>query len=125
MVREFTVQDLAEVRSLHERSCDFAFPNLVCPLYLAKVIVEEYHKILGYGCLRLTCEAIIGVDSNQPLRKRAQVTDELIRTGIYRSQKLGFKDMHAFLTGPSSFGKTLEKRYGFIEHQNPVLVLEV
>jgi len=127
MIRDLKIKDLAPIRSLHERSCSFPSLDLSSPLYLVKNVVEIDHEIVGYGCLRLTTEAIIGVDLSQPLRVRSQATDELIRTGIYCCQKLGFKDMHAFLTGNSldSFERVLVHRFGFKKHVNPVLVLEV
>lgn len=127
IIRDYRKEDNAQVRSLHERSCTFPFPNLEHPLYLAKTIVEEDNNIVGFGCLKVTSEAIIILGMDGPKRVRGQALDELLRTGVFKCQKLGFKDMHAFLTGQDSesFKRTLVKRFGFSEHSGEVLVLEV
>lgn len=122
-IREYQVEDQDRVCSLCERT--FKPPDLTSPLYLARTIVEENGQLVGFGSLRLTAEAIIAVDG--PTLVRARAVRELISTGIYQCQKLGLKDMHAFLTGPNQgdFEQALKKHYGFVGHTGNVLVLEV
>lgn len=124
--REYRVEDEQAVRSLYERSCDFPMIDLDSPLCLAKTVVECEGKIVGFGCLRLTSEAIIMVDKQSP-QTQAITVQRLIQTGVVSCQKLGLQDMHAFLTGSGQeeFERFLKKHYGFAGHRGPVLVLEV
>jgi hypothetical protein len=102
-------------------------PDLDSPLLIAKRVVECDGKIIAFGCLRLTTEAIIVVDKEISVRTRAATASELILDGTILCQKLGLTDMHAFLTGTNkeSFSKTLKQKFGFVSHTGEALVLEV
>jgi len=107
MIREFEESDLEAIRSLHERSSAFPFPNL--KLCLVKEVVEYKERIIAFGVIKLTSEAIVCIDSKE---KRSV---ELFQTE--KVSKFNTDELHAFLTGDTkdSFARILKDRFGFVD----------
>lgn len=114
-IRPYDSSDLNEVRSIHERSSDFPLPNLSDPLYVVKEVAIHNGQIVGLGAIRLTTEAVVILDLDKKSTTRARAIENLLRTGIYKSQKLGLDEMHCFLTGEitHSFADVLKNKFGF------------
>lgn len=114
-IREYTSTDEQEVRSIHERCSDFPLPDLINPNYVIKEVAVLDDKIIGLGAIRLTSEVLTILDLDVARSTRAKAVELLLRTGIYKSQKLGIDEMHAFLTGEitHSFADVLRRKYGF------------
>lgn len=117
MIREYTQSDLIAVRSLHERFGSFPMPNLHEPQYIVKEIAEENGEILALGTIRLTSEVIVILNLDLPKIQRAGIVDELMRVGIFKSQKFGVDETHCFLAGnlAQDFATYLKKRLGFVD----------
>lgn len=124
-VRPYRQSDLARIRSLHERSSSFPLPDLTEPQYIVKEVAEVDGQVVALGSIRLTSEVLTIMDLELPKAIRANVVDELLRTGIYKSQKLGVDETHAFLTGDLAmpFARYLKKRMGFVDCQGIPLTL--
>lgn len=116
-IRPYTEADLAAVRSLHERFCDFPLPEFSDPRYIVKEVVEIAGKIVACGAIRVTSEVMSIIDLSVPVVNRANVVEMLLREGIFKSQKLGIDETHAFLTGglAQPFAQFLRKRMGFVD----------
>jgi len=123
MVRDYKESDLKAIRSLHERS--FNFPDLSrCHDIIVSVNDDN---ICGAAVVKVASEAIFMINENLPRKTRALTAKELAETGIYRCQKLGFDQLHAFLTGQDahSWANILKKRYGFVDITGIPLVLNL
>lgn len=114
-IREYRSEDAQEVRSIHERSSDFPLPDLSNPNYVIKEVAIADDKIIALGAIRLTSEVLTILDLDVARSVRAQAVQELLRTGIFKAQKLGIDEMHAFLSGEitHSFASVLKRKYGF------------
>jgi hypothetical protein len=124
-VRPYRETDLQRVRSLHERFSDFPLPNLAEPQYIVREVAEIDSNIVALGSIRLTSEVMTILDLNLDVQDRANVVQELLRTGIFKSQKLGIDETHAFLTGglAQPFALFLKKRMGFVDCKGIPLTL--
>ncbi len=127
MIRPYLSSDLEQIREIHERSSDFPMPNIDGPLYVIKETVVSDDKVIGVGLLRLTSEAVIILDLDEPRSVRARALEQLINTGIHKSQKLGIDEMHAFLTGEitHSFADVLKRKFGFVDCEGIPLTLKL
>ncbi len=127
MIRPYTSNDLDKVRSIHERCSDFPLPNIDGPLYVVRETILFGDRIIGVGLLRLTSEAVIILDLDEPRSVRARALEQLINTGIHKSQKLGIDEMHAFLTGEitHSFADVLKRKFGFVDCEGIPLTLRL
>ena len=124
-IRPYTEEDLEAVRSIHERCSDFPLPDLKHPLYVVKEIAERNGKIVALGLIRVTSEAVVIMDLDEPRSVRAEAVVDLIGTGIFKSQKLGLDEMHAFLTGEitHSFADVLKRKFAFQDVEGIPLTL--
>lgn len=125
--RPLEVKDIPSIRSIHERSSDFPFPNLDNPLYIVKEVIENDGKIIGLGLIRLTSEAVVILDLDEPRKIRARAIEELLRVGIMKSQKLGIDEINSFLTGEitHSFADVLRRKFGFVNCEGIPLTLKL
>lgn len=126
-IRNLEPNDEAKVRSIHERCSDFPMPQLDHPLYIAKGIIERDGKVIGLGMIRLTSEAIVILDLDEPRSVRAKAIEEILRTGIYQCQSHGIDEVHTFLTGEitHSFADVLKRKYGFVDCEGIPLTLKL
>lgn len=117
MIREYNQSDLRAVRSLHERFGQFPMPNLHEPQFIVKEVAEENGKIIALGAIRLTSEVMTILDLNLSKVQRAEIINELMRVGIFKSQKFGVDETHCFLAGnlAQDFATYLKKRLGFVD----------
>ena len=127
LVRPYQESDLEQVQSIHEKCSDFPFPRIDGPLYVVRETILSRDKIIGVGLLRLTSEAVIILDLDEPRSVRARALEQLINTGIHKSQKLGIDEMHAFLTGEitHSFADVLRRKFGFVDCEGIPLTLKL
>src|SRR6266571_7719869 len=116
IVRPLMAEDITKVRSIHERSSDFPLPDFCDSHYVIKEVAVKNDKIIGVGLLRTTSEAILILDLDEARSDRAQAIEELLRTGIWKCQKIGIDEIHSFLTGEItySFADVLKRKFGFV-----------
>jgi hypothetical protein len=125
IIRPATSNDMEAIRSLHERSPNlFVLPNF-SDMLGCTVVEDDNGKILGFGSIRLTSEAILILDHTSKAQTR--VLRDILMTLPFVCKKFGLKDTHVFLTGDHQyeFKKILKKHYGFVGHTGEVLVLNV
>ncbi len=113
LVREYTNEDLDALRHMHTRqSFDYAFPNLVDPIFISKLVVEndEGRPVMA-SLARVTCEMYLLVDpgAGKPRDRFAHLL-ALHRAGERDLLARGLDDAHAWLPAPIAkrFGRRLE-----------------
>lgn len=127
MIRQITSDDVDAIRSLHERFAKFPLPNLVDKQYFCRKACEVDGKLVGFGLLRYTSEAIIVLDESLQRRVRVIAVEDLLRAGIFECQRHGVDEIHAFLTGDfsESFARILKEKFGFVDSTGIPLFLEL
>jgi hypothetical protein len=122
IIRAMVLKDIEAVRSLHEQTHNFVLPDF-SDMIGCTVVTEDSGKILGFGSIRITSEAILILDP----QAKVTVMKEILTTLPFVCRKFGLKDTHVFLTGDhqAEFENILKKHYGFVGHTGAVLVLNV
>lgn len=102
-------------------------PAIDQPLYVVKEVAVIEDKVIGLGLIRISSEVITILDLDQPRSVRARAVQKLLETGIFKSQKLGIDEMHAFLTGEitHSFADVLKRKFGFVDCEGIPLTLKL
>lgn len=127
VIRSYQESDLEQVLAIHKRSSDFPMPAIDQPLYVVKEVAVIEDKVIGLGLIRISSEVITILDLDQPRSVRARAVQKLLETGIFKSQKLGIDEMHAFLTGEitHSFADVLKRKFGFVDCEGIPLTLKL
>jgi hypothetical protein len=109
LVRAYTESDLDALRRMHARQgFDYTFPNLADPIFVSKLVVEDYAgRAVMASLARITCEMYLLADpgAGNPRERYARLL-ELHRAGEQDLLARGLDDAHAWLPPP------IAKRFG-------------
>ena len=87
-------------------------------------VVEKDGIVLGYGQVKVFCEAIMVLDLDIPQRDKIDVIRKLMEIAIMDSTKTGYEQLHVFVQNPE-FAKILKKHFGFQSCSGEALVLNL
>jgi len=112
-VRAYTEADLDALRSMHaQQGFDYAFPDLLDPIFVSKLVVEDDsgHPVMA-ALARLTCEMYMLADPTAGApSERYDWMLQLHRAGEQDLLSRGLDDAHAWLPPAIAkrFGRRLE-----------------
>jgi hypothetical protein len=124
IIRDMETRDVERVRSLTEL---FPQRDFNRRHYVVRDVAEEKKEVVACGLLRVTSEIILILDKSKSKRIRGEAISRLLGDGIFKGQRLGLDEMHAFLLGDDahSFAHVLKNRFGFQDVDGIPLVLEL
>jgi hypothetical protein len=110
-------------KQLAEDNKKFNFPDVTSPLIVVRCsVIDDEGKIVACGFLKLISEAILVIDKNLTMNKRAEIVDTFYKVGARAAKKKGLDEINAFVTQDKSFVNFLLKRLDFKESGAEVLV---
>lgn len=113
-MRDLELSDLVKLESIHEKSCDFPFPNLNDELYFVKKAIEINGILCGAAVVRLTSEVSLILDKNLGKMNRARVIDAVFSELKERLINIGLKDTHLFIIPEDeNFATFMKKHFEF------------
>lgn len=120
---KFHKEHLTAIEQIAKENNKFNLPDISSPLILLRIsIVDEEGVIVAAGFLKLIGEAILTIDKNLTISKKAEIVSMFHKVGTRAAKKKGLDEINAFITEDKSFVNFLLKRLDFVESGAEVLV---
>ena len=110
LVRDYTAEDEAEVRKIHEEMAQgYDFPALDDPLFIVrKVVTDETGKILGLSACRIEAETYLILTPNAHPKVKMEAISSLAPALEKSAWQLGISNLVAWI--PEFMEKKFSKR---------------
>src|SRR5437868_1063416 len=120
-IRDLEPSDVAEVQRIHEASqIDYAFPNILSPLFLVKKVlsVDGHVRLCVAGYLTSECYLFIDKEDWADPEQKWLAIQEVANAAIAEAKEKGLEETVVWLPpGMDQFGKRLEN-LGFSKDRN-------
>ena len=95
-VRDFRPEDMEALREIHAgMGLDYKMPNLGCPLFIIKKVLEIDGHVIGACCLRIECETYLFLHPALDPQAKMQVMAELQPSVLTEAYYQGFDNLVA------------------------------
>jgi len=112
----------SHIKAAKQLANKFTLPDITSPLILVRTTISDEGKIVACGFLKLIGEAILVIDKDLPMSKRAEIVSMFYKVGEKAAKKKGLDEINAFVTQDKSFVNFLLKRLDFKETGAETLV---
>jgi hypothetical protein len=123
MIRSLHVDDLPELKRIHEAHFkdEFIFPDFL--RYLCAFVVEDEEGIITAGGVRTIAECALITDLSRDPRRRLTALYQMLDASIFVCKRTGFDQIYAWSQNPR-YTRRLKKN-GFREPQGQSLILDL
>lgn len=127
MIRNLKLEDIKQIREIHERyyKNEFDFPNFFDKFLSVFVVSDDNDpsKIIAAGGIRTIAEAVIITDKSSPICDRRDALYHMLAAFLCNSGLNGYDSIHAFIQDPK--WEQHLKRVGFKPTNGNSLILKV
>ncbi len=115
MIRNLEIEDLSELKKIHEKDKLFPFHDLSSPLYCIKKAIISDEKLIGAALVRLTSETSLILDKDVSKITRAKELRNVFNFMHDYLKGFGLNDTHVFVSpaNDEKYAKFLIDNFGF------------
>lgn len=118
-IRNYVPSDAEELdKFLHD-----GIPGL-CNQFTNITAVKDSKTVIGYGSIKIFCEAFMLLDSKLSKREKAEAFQKILQIGIIRSRDAGMEELF-LISNDKSFTQILRNKYGFKAVPGELLMLDL